>query len=228
MRYWPAVIENHTFVPALFGVSPIVVDFGLNHGSFARNMIERFNARVFGAEPSSDLYNALPRHRSLQTRKVAIGGADGVGELALHTEICASLYSKAGDVRSGVESVVVWSLASFLRDFAIDQIDLMKVDIEGAECDMFETASADDLRRCKQITVEFHDFMIPELAPRVDKIKSRLEAAGFYRINFSLNNGDVLFIRRDVVRSLFVGFLNGPYKYVMGGLRRVRYMSVGK
>jgi hypothetical protein len=38
-----------------------------------------------------------------------------------------------------------------------DLIDLMKVDIEGAEYDFFETISDDNLKKIKRLIIEFHN-----------------------------------------------------------------------
>ena len=47
----------------------------------------------------------------------------------------------------------------------------MKVDIEGSEIGMFDSASDEDLCMCTQITVEFHVFVYPEQRPQVEAIK---------------------------------------------------------
>ena len=91
------------------------------------------------------------------------------------------------------------------------------MDIEGAEMEILETAPAELLRRARQITVEFHDFLYPELLPRVKAIQRRLAAAGFYVINFSqFTNGDVLFVRRDLISYPQYLFLKYPVKYGRG------------
>jgi len=216
----PAVVENHTFLPGYFRERPVVLDFGLNQGNFAMTVISRYGARVLGAEPSSELFAALPRNPMLSAQNVAIGGSDGPALLGLYRERCASLCAGANDASNGAETVMVWSLRTFLERTGVETVDLLKVDIEGAECDLLESALSDDLLRCGQITVEFHDFMIAALGPRVEAAKLRVASAGFHRINFSLNNGDVLFVRRDLMPAAGALFLKGPVKYAMGAARR--------
>ena len=51
-----------------------------------------------------------------------------------------------------------------------EQIDLMKVDIEGSERDVFAAATPEVLRRFKRIAMEYHDLIAPgtlELLRRV-------------------------------------------------------------
>lgn len=229
MKIMPAVVEGHTFLPVLFNEQPAVLDFGMNNGNFAMTMIRRFGASVVGAEPSSKLFNSIPSHTMLQAKNVALGGSDGTAQLELYTQRCASLHSGANDISEGSETVTVWSLRTFLDRCAVESADLLKIDIEGAECDLLEAASDTDLLRFGQITVEFHDFMMPSLSGRVEAIKTRLASSGFVRINFSLNNGDVLFVRRDLLSPAHALMLRGPYKYAMGAVRRILSLApVGK
>jgi len=45
-------------------------------------------------------------------------------------------------------------ISSFVEE---DFIDLMKVDIEGAEYDFFETITDDNLKKVKRLIIEFHN-----------------------------------------------------------------------
>ena len=67
---------------------------------------------------------------------------------------------------------------------------------------MFEASTDAELRRFRQITVEFHDFLYPQLSARVALAKRRIGRAGFRRIDFSLDNTDVLFVRVDALSWL--------------------------
>ena len=93
--------------------------------------------------------------------------------------------------------MTVWSLGRFLAETGLQAADLLKVDIEGAELDLFDAATVAELRCFRQITAEFHDFLWPEQATRVARAKRHLVLAGFRRIDFSLDSSDVLFVRAD-------------------------------
>lgn len=228
LRWWPDTVDVHTYLPGLFREQPNIVDFGLSDGRFAMHAVEQYGARVWAAEPSPSLYEDRPRHPALHVENVAIGGTEKAAELVLHRDHCHSLFVQGADADTPRHSVQVWSLRKFLSTFEIDVVDLLKVDIEGAECEMFAAASDEDLQRCAQITVEFHDFMMEELAAPVAKTMTRIESAGFTRVNFSLNNGDVLFLRNDLANPLLLAFLRGPYRYGSGGLRRASRIFAGR
>ena len=59
------------------------------------------------------------------------------------------------------------TLKLFMAKCGIETADLIKVDIKGAELNMFEACSDELLSRVGQFSVEFHDFIDPPMLPRV-------------------------------------------------------------
>lgn len=219
---------DHTFLPALLNSESVVVDFGANRGEFAHGLISRFGCRVYAAEPLAGLQQEIKASPYLHLFRVAIGGQDGTARLNVFRSRCASVLGSR-EIKDSVqaeEDVEVVSLRTFLDLTKLERVDLMKVDVEGAEVAMFESASETDLLRIGQITVEFHDFIYPELQPRVEAVKKRLQAIGFWRINFSLDNTDVLFFNHDlpVISLLRYGTLKYLTRNVEGARRRLRRM----
>lgn len=77
--------------------------------------------------------------------------------------------------------------------------------------------------KIKQLTVEFHDFLYPELKNQVEELKQKISSFGFYCIPFSLTtNGDVLFIRK--VEISFAKYILVKYilRYIRGVIRKAR------
>jgi hypothetical protein len=87
---------------------------------------------------------------------------------------------------------------------------------------VLDSIDDEELRHIRQITVEFHDFIYPGTARRVDSIRQRVGAVGFHNVCFSLDNSDVLFINRNLcVSKLNVMSLRTLVKYARvfrGGL----------
>ncbi len=78
----------------------------------------------------------------------------------------------------------------------INEVDLLKIDIEGAELQLFLSTSDDVFSSIKQISIEFHDFMDLYPSEEVKKIINRFKS-GFYIIKFSrYYYYDVLFINK--------------------------------
>ena len=75
------------------------------------------------------------------------------------------------------------TLEAFCAEHSIDRIDLVKMDIEGAELDVFDTISSLLLQRIVQMTVDFHDFLQPADIPRIEAVIRRLRREGFWTLN---------------------------------------------
>jgi FkbM family methyltransferase len=60
-----------------------------------------------------------------------------------------------------------------------ERIDLIKMDVEGAEIGILETASASALASCIQLTLEFHDKSAPFVRSDVERVFRRMQAEGY-------------------------------------------------
>jgi FkbM family methyltransferase len=216
---------NHTYLPDLLNVDSAVLDLGANRGEFSHGMISRFACKVFAVEPHSGLRANIEHAPRLTLVPVGVSGRSQRVRLLVFGNRCASLlHQKEGDVVDSEEEVEVLDFRSLLERIGAERIDLMKVDIEGAEVEMFDSASDSDLQRCIQITVEFHDFVYPEQGARVELIKRRMRALGFWVINFSLDNTDVLFVNAAASGVARLQYIKLKYitKYLQGIPRRFR------
>lgn len=110
----------------------------------------------------------------------------------------------------------------FLEDQRVQTIDLLKVDIEGAELELFDSLMEKNLNFIKQVTVEFHDFLWPEMHGRVEAIKRKMISNGYYCIQFSLDNSNVLFVRKELIAHSTYLNLKYFYKYSRGILRKIK------
>lgn len=111
----------------------------------------------------------------------------------------ATLYRKV--------SVPVITLESLVD--SVERIDLLKIDIEGAEIDVLKTTPATVLSRVAQLTIEFHcheSFGFGKLA-EVRQIINRLRQLGFIYLEFSPTLVNVLFLNR---RSPLAWYLAVP------------------
>ncbi|MCW2247152.1 FkbM family methyltransferase [Azospirillum fermentarium] len=191
------VVDNiccHSFF-AQIDENSIIVDLGANHGEFAHSVIQRYGSRVFSAEPVPELAERITRHPRLTLLPVALSGAVGTMRINVYPDRCASGFDQYEGERAGqtIDTDTV-TLAEFRRRNGIGRINLLKIDIEGAELDMFAAAADAEFADIDQITIEFHDFLYPETRPAVEAVKRRLQHLGFHMLPFSLDNTDVLFV----------------------------------
>ena len=218
-------ICNHTFLPGLINADSIVLDLGANHGEFSHGIIERFCCRVVSAEPIGELCDQIRRHPLLELHTIAVGGRNqnvAMNVFSGRSECASILGPVTTEDCLPTRSIPMITLTEFRRLALADQVDLLKVDIEGAEIDLFSACDDDELRGVMQITVEFHDFIYRELHDSVLQIRNRMADIGFWVVPFSLDNSDVLFINRKTgISTAEIAYLRSIVKYGKGLQRRL-------
>jgi FkbM family methyltransferase len=193
-------VEEHTFLPNCLTRTGKIIDLGMNKGEFAKVMRDRYGCSVAGLEANPSLAKAASDLSGILCRNAAISGSDGFVEFLIDEENCEAshIVVPASDTLEAI-TVASVSLSTFLREIDVKDVDLLKVDVEGAELDLFEKTDPDDLLRCAQITVEFHSFIYPDQATRVESAIARLSEIGFYHLDFSVSRTDVLFINNKMI-----------------------------
>jgi FkbM family methyltransferase len=222
-------ISGHSFIPRFLGPESVVVDLGLHKGEFAMGIIRTFLCRVFGVEPVPELFAKLPRHKYFAALPVAVGERNARMDLNLFHAQCASLFEEENIEKVDTVSVESVTLEEFLSRFDLRTVDLLKIDVEGAEMGLLMAARDETFGRIGQITVEFHDFLFPYMRTQAREVMKRLIDLGFYRINFSMDNTDVLFVNRYLLDVGWLEYLYLKYivKYYKGCARVARRYWLG-
>src|ERR1700724_752091 len=156
----------------------IILDIGSNIGASIIYFHRQFpDASIFGFEPHPDTFRILqengehlggvtifnyglgPTHQRIAVR------ADKVNFGAFST---GGRFKDRGHPAATVECQVR-RLDDVLREIGIAQVDLIKIDCEGAEADVFSTLPDEILNHCQWIVGEFHDHtgfeVLARLAP---------------------------------------------------------------
>src|SRR5215472_12909282 len=227
MLHGPWVLSpfDHHFLSTRIGSQSIVVDLGAHLGEFSTEISRRFGCRCYGAEPHPLLHSRIPQSDLLSILNCAIAPADA--PVRLHVSTYSESHNLRPLPRRGVGSMEVDEITfqTFMETCRIDRINLMKVDIEGSEVELFETLPSDILDRIDQVTVAFHDFKPEfELTAKVRAALNRLIGLGWLPIVFSRrDNSDVLLINQKnlELNSLQFAYLKYAARYVDGFLRVV-------
>jgi FkbM family methyltransferase len=216
-------IRGHYLWAAPLKPDSIIVDAGAHRGEFSAEIIQRFGSRCHLIEANPDLaaklsvpgaeiisaalaardgratfqFNANPESGTIMAKGATpITGSAGVSPASF----LSTGRQDAGAPRQ--ETVETISLPTLMQRFQLDHIDLLKLDIEGAEFDLVDQTPDDVWRRVGQITVEFHDFQ-KHFAGRglFERARARLEQLGFVCCLMSFRtHGDVLFLNRERLR----------------------------
>jgi len=223
-------ICNHTFLPRFVGSKSVIVDLGANHGDFSQAMMEKFKCKVVAVEPVKALYDEIQSNQEIQRYAllnllpIAVGGTNGTIEINVYDGRCASVL---GAIRAeegqSTQKVEMVTLAELRKRTGVGQIDLLKMDIEGAEIDLLNGCSDEELQSVMQMTVEFHEFLYPEQAEPVARIIARMRVLGFWVMPFSLDTTNVLFVNKKTgVGAGEFAVLRTFVRYGKGIVRRAR------
>ncbi|HST29885.1 MAG TPA: FkbM family methyltransferase [Chthoniobacterales bacterium] len=155
----------------------VIVDIGSNIGSSIIYFHHRFpGAKIFGFEPHPDTFDVLQKNVGNLTGVSVFNYALGATEERI--DVPADKVHFGGfkirgrfKVRGPAETVAcqVRRLDDVLRENEVSQIDLIKIDCEGAEADVFSTLPDEILNNCQWIVGELHDHtafaILARLAP---------------------------------------------------------------
>jgi FkbM family methyltransferase len=216
-------IHWHTLHPRYLGPDSKVLDLGANRGEFTSAITQRFACHCVAVEPTPELFARLPEGPKISRIQAAVAGASGVMPFYISSQSVASSLQGSATSDKNVVDVQVLSLADLLDRIAWSRVDLLKVDIEGAEIGMLDACSDEVLGRIAQITIEFHDFCGITPGPEVARLVERLRRVGFFSVRMSrVGHQDTWLINRrllpiSIVELLFTRYVIRNWQ----GLKRV-------
>jgi FkbM family methyltransferase len=160
-----------------------VVDIGANLGAFALYAARQGAKAVLAYEPNSAAFRCLQRNVEanglsgiVRPRRLAVSAVAGQD---VRFPCAPSAYNRiaAEDESGEFETVRTTSLAEILARDAAQGIDLLKLDCEGAEYDILFSTGPLDIRRVREIRMEYH-------SGRDTELKTYLRNAGFEIVFF--------------------------------------------
>jgi FkbM family methyltransferase len=198
------VIEHtnypHSFIMLnRFKPGSVAIDVGCaEDADFSQVMIQTYGVKSFAVDPTRKHAAAL---RALEAGSggqmiycpYAVGAEDGLVTFYEHpTAQSGSLLTEHINIRGGdtvayeVESLTIGSLVDRL---GLDRVDILKLDIEGAEYDLLNNSDLSILDRFDQIFIEFHHHAV-ERYTRDDTLQlaSRIRDQGFKSFTFDDHN----------------------------------------
>lgn len=158
-------------------------------------IIARTGATVHGFDPTPGTYETLAANdlpAEFRFHPWAVAGEDGTLSLYPRVRKNGSLsdmmYTLVPDPASAGSAIQVpaFTVASIAKQLSHTAIDLLKMDIEGAEYDVIDGLLAGDLRP-RQMLVEFHHRHAGLGPERTEATVAALQAAG-YRIFYVSDN----------------------------------------
>lgn len=225
-------IAGHTVYTPAIRPSPVVLDVGANRGAFAAAFHERFGGQAILVEANPVLAAKLAPAVGRRVLNYAVSSSNGPVSfnLAKNDEGSSLLSLPASSpfdcTLERTVKVEGRTLDAILTEVGEPSLDVLKMDVEGAELDVLPGMSESAARRIAQITVEFHTDPVFGFAgsDKSAEICRHLGRLGFRAFDFSdgpIAQEDMLFVNR---RLWDRGRLWPWQVFVRGrsGFRRVR------
>jgi FkbM family methyltransferase len=154
--------------------SSVVFDLGGYEGQWASDIYSMYNSSIWIFEPylpfAEKIEARFKRNSKIKLFKFGLSANNENVEFSV-LDNSSSMFQKTGDK----DTIQLVSVAEFIRNQNIQHIDLIKINIEGAEYELLETLLDNNLVTIfRNIQVQFHDFIIENASERMKNIQSRL------------------------------------------------------
>jgi len=152
----------------------VVFDLGGYKGQWASDIFSKYCCNLYVFEPVIAFYEAIENRfkQNSKIRTFPFGLAEENKKVVLGLDKDRSSMFKRGDEN---EVVVLHGFKDFLHTQQIKNIDLIKINIEGAEYDLLDSIIKEGLQtHIRDIQVQFHGF-VPDAENRMKGIQKMLE-----------------------------------------------------
>ena len=173
-----------------------ILDLGANHGHFAFAMVDRFLCQVTCVEPDPNIYPELASNPKISAINAAVSthGRPAKFYVTQNQECSSLMRPTVSKIVDEIECQTV-TIDTLLAKIGAEQIDVLKIDIEGLELELLASLNYRTLDRFNQISVEFHESLGVGSPKQVVAAIERLKGFGFGAIRGSFfDYSDVLFL----------------------------------
>ena len=143
----------------------VALDIGAYIGEFAEQIAERYGARIYGFEPHPGLFGQaqvrLARFEKVTLFPYALGAKDRIATLTFRYSGSTLFADVSANPRQADEPTVeveVRDIKRVIDELALDDIDFVKINIEGGEYDLLDRLiDTGYVARCRVLQVQFHE-----------------------------------------------------------------------
>lgn len=138
----------------------VIVDAGANIGLAALYFAAKFpGAHIYCIEPDTHNFQLLQKnlrhYGNVHTLQGALWYKDEYLEIANPEGFSAGLSMKSAATSQKIQG---YSVASVMQHFGLTHIDILKMDIEGAEKEVFAHGDTEWLKKVSVLVIELHDM----------------------------------------------------------------------
>ena len=158
------------------GPQSVVYDVGGYEGNFAADILCLFGCRVEVFEPIPDFFDMIEvrfrRNPQIGRHRFGLSAVDETALMTLERGLSSAVIV---DEVPATEPVSLRDIVGVFDELGHDRVDLMKINIEGGEYDLFDRMIACDItRRVTHFQIQFH-LHVPDAQVRMERITAALE-----------------------------------------------------
>ena len=159
-----------------FNQDSIVFDVGGYKGDFTNLIYEKYKCKVFVFEPVKEFYeiikNRFLNNENIETFNFGISNITSDEKIFLSNDSSSIFCSKSSGKNEIIKLV---DIIEFINQENINKVDLIKINIEGAEYDLMEHLLINDkINIFNNLLIQFHRI-IPNADYRREKIRENLK-----------------------------------------------------
>jgi FkbM family methyltransferase len=159
---WKAKVYDDVRIPILEG--DVVVDIGAHIGAFAvRAARQAHRGKVYSYEAARSTYLMLEKNRKLNSlENLSIENSavsNRRGEMHLYMPANNSILGSLRQDTSGFKEMVqAITFSDIIAEHALERVDFLKIDVEGAEFDILFACSDEIFAKIQRMVIEYHEF----------------------------------------------------------------------
>ena len=186
-----------------FNELSVIIDVGCGHeAEFSKHLIEKHNLQAFGVDPTikhTPFLKILEETTKGKFHHLALAVTQKDGFITFHESRqneSGSILSEHNNMQNdeirtyNVESV---NLRELVRRIGTTPIDFIKLDLEGAEYELLNEISDEDIKPFKQIFIEFHHHCTNHTTQETMQLVRDICSKGFKV--FTLDHHNYLFYK---------------------------------
>lgn len=169
----------------------VIVDAGANIGLASVYFANKFpEAKIIAIEPDSDNFRQLVRNTENYPQVIPLkaGLWKNNTNLKIHDPGYGEWSLMVEETESQVGTLPAKTLDAICKDYSISGIDILKIDIEGSEKEVFESENGSWLHLVRMLIVEVHDQMKEGTANAV------IHAVKNKEFNFYIKDENLVFL----------------------------------
>ncbi len=189
------VFIRHQYNIKLPFIPKTIIDAGANIGLSAAYFAYRFpNSEIIALEPNKENFDVLTKNisnfKKIRSLRSGLWNTDTYLEL-INTNSAQNAFMVTETTAVNINAIPAVSIKTLMLQNDWSTIDLLKIDIEGSEKEVFEANTEYWLPKTKAIFIETHDKM------KKGSSKAVFKAISQYDFSFSMNDENLVFINEN-------------------------------